>query len=162
MHLITKNVFTSQKALKSLLDFFLSQARIRAQIKNRFPDLNIALNGGIRDTSTALAHLKHVDAVMIGREAYRHPLFLAELSQVLFTREPISARNVMKQYLVYMETELANGTRLHDMTRHCLGLFTGMPGARRYRQTLGDTRRLKTNDLTLVHDALGAMSPRAA
>ena len=68
----------------------------------------------------------------------------------------------MAGYQRYIETELAAGVRLGDMTRHALGLFAGVPGARRYRQLLSDARRLKANDPTLVHEALAALRPRPA
>jgi tRNA-dihydrouridine synthase A len=68
----------------------------------------------------------------------------------------------MAAYRDYMATELQCGTRLADMTRHCLGLFAGEPGARRYRRVLSDQRRLRTNDLAVLDEALDQLRPRAA
>ena len=62
----------------------------------------------------------------------------------------------------YMRRELDQGTRLADMTRHCLGLFAGMPGARHFRRLLSDHRRLAVNDLGLVDEALNQVIARAA
>jgi len=136
-------------------------------LKQTFPALEIHINGGIRTVATAEAHLEHVDGVMVGREAYHRPLFLAELTAAeLSTSEKGAAIpdvwSVMDGYRAYVDRELAAGTRLHDMTRHCLGLFSGMPGARRYRQTLSDARRLGANDPGLLDEALTWVRQRAA
>ncbi len=139
----------------------LEPARVYA-LRSRFPDLRLTINGGINSTDEALRHLQAVDGVMVGREAYQHPMFLNELAQALFGAAPVNAWQVMEGYLAYIEAELDRGTRLHDMTRHCLGLFSGTRGARCYRRTLSDGRRLKNNDVRLVHDALGAVSDRVA
>jgi tRNA-dihydrouridine synthase A len=68
----------------------------------------------------------------------------------------------MDGYLHYMRAELAESTRLADMTRHCLGLFAGMPGARHFRRLLSDHKRLAANDLSLVDEALNQVIHRAA
>ena len=69
---------------------------------------------------------------------------------------------VVNGYLAYIDRQLCRGTRLHDMTRHMLGLFKGVPGARRYRRLLSNSARLKANDLTLVHEAIAATAVQAA
>ncbi|MCZ6641410.1 MAG: tRNA dihydrouridine(20/20a) synthase DusA [Gammaproteobacteria bacterium] len=132
------------------------------RLKNNFPDLNIVLKGGINDVDTALAHLAHVDGVMVGRSAYQDPNFLTELSERIFGDLRQSPFTIMEDYLDYIDTELARGTRLSEMSRHTLGLFNGMPGARRYRRCLSDTARLKENDSDLVREALQMLSVRAA
>jgi tRNA-dihydrouridine synthase A len=131
-------------------------------LKQTFPELEIHINGGIRTVSTAEAHLANVDGVMIGREAYHRPLFLAELAAAEHGAQIPDVWSVMDGYQAYVERELATGTRLHDMTRHCLGLFSGMPGARRYRQILSDGRRLAANDPRLLDEALTWVRQRAA
>lgn len=131
-------------------------------LKARYPDLQIVINGGITDTLTAVQHLQHVDGVMIGREAYHHPLFMGELDSALFGTWAPNAWQVMTHYLNYMTAELAAGTRLQDMTRHCLGLFPGVAGARRFRQILSDNRRLQSNSISVVHDALAELTPQVA
>jgi tRNA-dihydrouridine synthase A len=68
----------------------------------------------------------------------------------------------MTGYREHMARELARGTRLADMTRHCLGMFAGQPGARQFRRVLSDQRRLKVNDLALVDEALDRLQVRAA
>ncbi len=127
------------------------------QLKTHFPELTIILNGGIDSLESAVDQLPHVDGIMIGRQAYRNPLFMNSISQHLYGDERLDALTVMHGYQDYMETELSNGGRLHDMTRHCLGLFSGMPGARHYRRLLSDNRRLKGNDLAVVDEALSCV-----
>lgn len=130
-------------------------------LKASFPELQIWLNGGINETPAALEHLQHVDGIMIGRQAYQRPLFLNELAVELDGASPRTPWNVMADYSVYMERELYNGTRLQDMTRHCLGLFSGIKGARAFRRTLSDSKKLKSNDPVLVQHALAEISQAA-
>jgi tRNA-dihydrouridine synthase A len=124
------------------------------QLKAAFPDLTIILNGGINDSESAIEQLAHVDGIMVGRQAYHNPLIMNELSQRLCAEQSIGAFDVMRGYLDYMESELLAGTRLQDMTRHCLGLFSGTPGARHYRRLMSDSKRLRSNDLRVVEEAL--------
>ncbi len=132
------------------------------KLKSHFPDLNIVLNGGINDIDTALEHLRHVDGVMVGRSAYQDPNFLTELSERIFGETRRSPFDIMEDYLDYIDAELIEGTRLSEMTRHTLGLFNGMRGARRYRQCLSDTNRLKQNNSDLVREALQMLRVQAA
>ncbi|MFP6814496.1 MAG: tRNA dihydrouridine(20/20a) synthase DusA [Pseudomonadales bacterium] len=131
-------------------------------LKDRFPLIPVVLNGGVSDIETVQTHLDHVDGVMIGRSAYQDPMFLAKLDHTLFQSRNIDPWNVLDQYLVYMERQLKRGARLHDMTRHLLGLFKGMPGARQYRRLLSDSNRLRTNNISLVHEAIASVAARAA
>lgn len=132
------------------------------EIKERFPELTVILNGGITDLPSAVDHLRHVDGLMIGRAAYHQPLFMNELAVAFLGEAAVSPFDVMHGYLDYMRDELEQGTRLADMTRHCLGLFAGMPGARHFRRLLSDHRRLAANDLSLVDEALNQITARAA
>ena len=132
------------------------------RIKERFPELCIVLNGGIDSTSAVHEHLKHVDGVMIGRQAYQKPLFMNDLATEFLAEPAVTSFDVMQGYMAYMQEELESGTRLADMTRHCLGLFAGMPGARHFRRLLSDHQRLGANDLSLVDEALGQVVARAA
>ncbi len=132
------------------------------RIKARFPELRVILNGGITDLVTAGEQLDHVDGVMIGRQAYQQPLFVNDLAVAHLGEAPVSAVAVMQSYIEYMRVELDQGTRLHDMTRHCLGLFSGVPGARHFRRLLSDHNRLAANDLSLLDEALAQVMARAA
>lgn len=131
-------------------------------LKRRFPQLEIIVNGGIGSPGELDAHLAAVDGVMIGRAAYQQPMSLAEMDARLFAAESVNAVNahdVMNAYAAYMAEELALGTPLSSMTRHSLGLFAGRPGARRFRRVLSDSRRLKADDLALVDEALAHLAP---
>jgi tRNA-dihydrouridine synthase A len=107
-------------------------------LKAAHPDLPVAINGGIGDLADALEQLRHVDGVMMGRVAYQSPELLLEADPLLFG-EPAPFRDAfeaVEAFIPYVERALSRGVRLHDMTRHMLGLFAGRPGARAYRQTL--------------------------
>jgi len=131
-------------------------------LKAAFPNLPVIFNGGVRDPATASDHLQHVDGVMIGRAAYQSPHFVAELDALLFGSGLPTETDVVLGYLEYMNKELELGTRLHDMTRHMLGLFKGRSGARAFRRLLSDAQRMRANDIAVVHDALAAVTPKAA
>lgn len=132
------------------------------RIKEAFPQLSVVVNGGIVDLAAATDHLDRVDGVMIGRQAYQQPMFMNELAAAHLGEASLTAFEVMQGYMEYMRGELDQGARLHDMTRHCLGLFAGMPGARHFRRLLSDYKRLSANDLSLVDEALDQVLARAA
>ncbi len=108
------------------------------RLKHDFPQLTIVINGGIESLSQTIEQLAHVDGVMIGRAAYHDPWLLAEADARVFGDPPASTtrREVFAAMLPYIERELASGTRLHAITRHMLGLFHGVPGARAWRRML--------------------------
>jgi tRNA-dihydrouridine synthase A len=115
----------------------LDYARVY-RLKAAHPDLDIVLNGGIADIDQALNHLKHLDGVMMGRAAYQDPWRLLAVDPVLFG-EPASfasPKAVAEALVPYIERELARGTRLNAMTRHVLGIFRRVPGARAFRRHL--------------------------
>ncbi len=107
-------------------------------LKRRYPDLWIALNGGLRDVDTCLEQLQQVDAVMLGREAYHNPYILALLEHQLHATALPSRTDILRRYLDFVDRELAEGCPLTQMSRHLLGLFQGLPGARRWRQYLSE------------------------
>ena len=131
-------------------------------LKQRFPNLQIVLNGGMKSLADAETHLPHVDGIMIGREAYHRPAFINELVTHFNNEAPVDCLEVMREFQHYIEQEIASGTRLHDITRHCLGMFSGQRGARRYRQILSDTRRLRANDPDLLTEAVNCIDAEAA
>lgn len=106
-------------------------------LKRSYPDLRIAINGGIATLDKALAHLDHVDGVMLGRAAYHEPALLGQVDRRFFggtdDTGPFEALNA---YRGYMEARLAEGVSLPAMTRHMLGLTHGLPGARAFRRIL--------------------------
>jgi len=110
------------------------------RLKQDFPHLEIVLNGGITSVEQAAGLLSGVDGVMIGREAYHNPWMLAEADALIFEEPPVtlSRQGVIEALLPFVEQELATGTPLHRITRHLLGLFQGVPGARAWRRHLSE------------------------
>ncbi|VFS45542.1 tRNA-dihydrouridine synthase A [Budvicia aquatica] len=104
------------------------------QVKQDFPHLTVSINGGIKTLDEAKAHLMHVDGVMMGREAYQNPGILAEVDRELFgTRtDAPDVVSVIEAMYPYIEHELSQGTYLGHITRHMLGIFQGIPGARQF------------------------------
>ncbi|MGO4199958.1 tRNA dihydrouridine(20/20a) synthase DusA [Rhizobium sp. YAF28] len=108
------------------------------RMKARFPDVFIGINGGIRTLDEAQAHLAHVDGVMLGRAAYQNAAILSEIDQRFYgaaASEP-DWNDLRDRMMAYAERHIAKGGRLQHIARHMVGLFTGLPGARRYRQIL--------------------------
>jgi len=108
------------------------------RLKAAHRGLAVVINGGVLDLAQVRTHLEHLDGVMMGRAAYQEPWRLLEVDPVLFG-EPArfaSAREAAEALIPYIERELARGTRLHAITRHVLGLFRGVPGARAFRRHL--------------------------
>ena len=110
------------------------------QLKKDFPHLEIIINGGVTTLDQSLDHLDHIDGVMVGREAYTNPYLLATVDQQIYGSEQplVSREKIAEAFLDYVDNELAKGTKLQAMTRHILGLFHGMPGARQYRRHISE------------------------
>jgi tRNA-dihydrouridine synthase A len=148
----------------------LDYARVY-RLKTAHPGLCIVLNGGIADLDQAAAHLTRIDGVMMGRAAYQEPWRLLAVDPALFGEAaPFPSPKAAAEPLIpYIERELAHGTRLHAITRHVLGLFRGVPGARAFRRHLateavkpGATAATFRAALALVVDTDGQMSHTAA
>ncbi|WP_430436208.1 tRNA dihydrouridine(20/20a) synthase DusA [Oceanibaculum nanhaiense] len=125
------------------------------RLKQELPELTIVLNGGVVTLDQAAAHLAHVDGVMIGRAAYQEPYRLAEADRRFFgaaTPAP-SRRQVLEAFIPYVERELAEGTPLAHMTRHILGLYNGLPGARAFRRHLSENAHRPGADASLILEA---------
>ncbi|MCH7396116.1 tRNA dihydrouridine(20/20a) synthase DusA [Acinetobacter dispersus] len=105
------------------------------RLKQERPHLTIEINGGIKTFDETQQHLQHVDGVMIGREAYHNPYLLAEMGQ-LWNLEAPDRFELMQQMMPYIHQRVAEGAPLSIITRHILGLFQNLPGARKWRQAL--------------------------
>lgn len=105
------------------------------RLKQERPHLTIEINGGIKTFDETQQHLQHVDGVMIGREAYHNPYLLAEMGQ-LWNLEALDRFEIMQQMMPYIHQRVAEGAPLSIITRHILGLFQNLPGARKWRQAL--------------------------
>ena len=132
------------------------------RLKAEWPELEIILNGGIETLDQGLAETQTLDGMMIGRAAYHDPFILAEADSRLFGRaDPVSSRiEAVEAYRPYMTDRLAQGARLHDMTRHILGLFTGQPGARMWRRILSEKAPKRGAGMDVIDEALEAVSRR--
>lgn len=113
------------------------------KLKQDFPHLTIILNGGITTLDHVREGLAHVDGVMIGREAYQNPWFLAEIEREIFGLKDIPERHEIVEALIpYAEKMLAEGADLKDISRHTLGLFQGLRGAKAWRRLLSEQAHL--------------------
>jgi tRNA-dihydrouridine synthase A len=126
------------------------------RIKHDFPHLDIVINGGIMNLVQAQQQLQRVDGVMIGRAVYHDPWLLAEADNTLFGQpNPLSSRrDAIVSMLPYIHRELAQGTRLHHITRHMLGLYNGVPGARGWRRYLTEKSCSPAAKATVLLDAV--------
>lgn len=109
-------------------------------VKRDFPHLEIVLNGGLKDIDGMLAHLDQVDGLMVGREAYMNPWFLAEVDSRVFGESGLvpERRMVAEAFLPYLERRYAQGVHPKHVLRHALNLFQAVPGARAYRRHLSE------------------------
>jgi tRNA-dihydrouridine synthase A len=108
------------------------------RLKAAHPGLPVVVNGGLASLAEAAQHLDRVDGVMLGRAAYQEPWRLLEVDPLFFgDAAPLrTPRDAAAALIPYVERELARGTRLSAITRHMLGLFRGVPGARAFRRHL--------------------------
>ncbi len=109
-------------------------------LKRDFPELEIIINGGIESVAQAAAHLEQVDGAMLGRAAYHNPWCLAPVDPQLYGRTAPSQSQVeaVMRMIPYIEDELSRGGRLNHITRHMMGMFKGLSGARAYRRYLSE------------------------
>jgi tRNA-dihydrouridine synthase A len=137
----------------------LDYSRIH-RLKRAHPDLPVAVNGGLKTLDEAQGQLAHVDGVMLGRAAYAEPALLLGVDPLLFgapapAADPFAA---VEAYRPYMAARLAEGVRLHAMTRHMLGLFNGRPGARGFRRHLSTAGMRASAGLETLSEAVAMVS----
>ena len=125
------------------------------RVKEDYPHLTIAINGGIQSMSDVATHLAHVDGVMVGREAYQNPYMLADVDRLVFddTTAVPSRHQIVHNMIPYIERQLAHGNQLAHVTRHMLGLFQGMVGARAWRRHLSEHACRKGAGIQVLLDA---------
>jgi tRNA-dihydrouridine synthase A len=133
----------------------LNYARVY-RLKRDFPELTIIINGGIAGVADVHEHLLHVDGVMLGRTAYHEPYRLAEIEHEIFGT-PLPDRDaVLAALKPYIDAHLARGDRLQHITRHILGLYQGLPGARAYRRVLSERAHHADAGYEVVQQAIAA------
>ncbi|MPZ54945.1 MAG: tRNA dihydrouridine(20/20a) synthase DusA [Rhizobiales bacterium] len=132
------------------------------RLKAAHPDLTIVLNGGVGSIEQARSILGELDGMMLGRAAYQDPWLLLAVDPVFFGEQPPveSARAAAEALIPYIEQEVARGVRPHAITRHVIGLFQGVPGARAFRRHLATAAVKPGADAQVLIDAL-ALMPKA-
>ena len=127
------------------------------ELKQALPQLEIIINGGITTLAQCQEHLQHVDGVMVGREAYHNPWILAEVDALLYGGDepiPEDRKAILEAFLPYVQSQLEAGIPLKHMTRHILGLFQGMAGARQWRRLLSEQAHRPEAGIKLLLQAM--------
>ena len=128
------------------------------RLKRDFPGLTIIVNGGITTLDGMNGHRPHVDGVMIGREAYQNPSFLADADAMLHSGAAISRLDAILAYRPYVAARLAEGEKLHAMTRHLLGLFNNQRGGRAWRRFISENATRDGAGLSVLDEAIGLVT----
>ncbi|WP_415040549.1 tRNA dihydrouridine(20/20a) synthase DusA [Alcanivorax sp.] len=128
-------------------------------IKQAFAHMEIILNGGVKTLDEVHEHMGDVDGVMIGREAYQNPYFLADADRIVFADEhPVpTRREIAEQFMPYVERRYALGHAPKHSLRHILNLFQGEPGARRFRRHLSENMHKPDTTPQVLMDALAQL-----
>ena len=134
------------------------------RLKAAMPNVPVIINGGIGSLAEAKRHLDHVDGVMLGRAAYQEPWRLLDVDPELFGEAAPYAtmKDVFEAMFPYIEGQLAQGARLHSMTRHFVGAFHGVPGARAFRRHLAEKSVKPGAGVDVLRDAIALVEDRAA
>jgi len=108
------------------------------RLRDVFPDIDLTLNGGVATIEEAISELSRVDGVMVGRAAYENPAMLARVDSEIYglSVPPTDLAAAVAEMVPYVERETARGVPFGSITRHMLGLYQGVPGARAWRRTL--------------------------
>ncbi len=133
------------------------------RLKASLPDVPVVINGGIASLAEAKRHLGFVDGVMLGRAAYQEPWRLLTADPELFSEAAPHAtmKDVFEAVMPYIERELAQGVRLHSITRHFVGAFYGVPGARAFRRHLAENGVKPGAGVKVLRDAIALVDDRA-
>ena len=134
------------------------------RLKAALPDVPVIINGGIGSIAEAKRHLDDVDGVMLGRAAYQEPWRLLDVDPELFGEAAPYAtmKDVFEAMFPYIDDQLAQGARLHSMTRHFVGAFHGVPGARAFRRHLAEKAVKPGAGVEVLRDAIALVEDRAA
>jgi tRNA-dihydrouridine synthase A len=133
------------------------------RLKASLPDVPVVINGGVASLAEARRHLGFVDGVMLGRAAYQEPWRLLTADPELFGQPAPHAtmKDALEAMMPYIERELAQGVRLHSITRHFVGAFHGVPGARAFRRYLAENGVRPGADVSVLRDAIALVDDRA-
>ncbi|MBU3070850.1 tRNA dihydrouridine(20/20a) synthase DusA [Aestuariicella sp. G3-2] len=130
------------------------------QLKREFPELEIVINGGLHTLEQCEEQVTGLDGVMVGREAYSNPYLLAEVDKRFYHDEhPIPSRQeIASQFVAYCQEQMNEGQLLKYMTRHVLGLFQGLPGARRFRRHISENAHKQDASIAVLEDAISLVN----
>lgn len=133
------------------------------RLKRALPKVPVIINGGIRSIDEAKTHLAHVDGVMLGRAAYQEPWRLLAVDAEIFgeAAQHATMQDAFAAMMPYIERQLARGTRLHAITRHFVGAFHAVPGARAFRRHLAEQGVKPGAGLEVLRDAIALVGARA-
>ncbi|SPJ22477.1 tRNA dihydrouridine(20/20a) synthase DusA [Palleronia abyssalis] len=135
------------------------------RMKPAFPGLQLTINGGIETLDEVEDQLTVMDGVMVGRAAYHRPAdILLDADRRIFgsSAPPLTRSEAVEAMIPYVERHIAGGGRLHQVSRHMLGLFAGLPGARQWRRILSEGAHRTGADAGLLRDAMGAVEQARA
>lgn len=141
----------------------LDYDRVR-RLKARYPNVFIGINGGINDFEATLGLLKELDGVMLGRAAYQEPALLGSVDRLIYgaVTDDADPFEVVERMKPLIAAHLASGGRLSAFTRHMLGLFHKVPGARAWRRILTEGGIREGAGLEVIDAALDALLSRRA
>jgi len=126
------------------------------QMKREFPELEIIINGGIKSIDDSTEHLKQVDGVMLGREAYHNPYLMSEVDQQIYadkSEQSKSRLEVLESYMDYMQQQMSEGVYLKSMSRHLLGMFAGEQGAKAWRRYISENAHKNGAGIEVIETA---------
>ena len=129
------------------------------ELKRAFPELEIVINGGVTTIEQCQEHLKYVDGVMMGREAYSNPYIMSSVDDLLYgdERKPLSRDEVLQAYTQYISDNIREGVRLNHMSKHVVGLYHGEPSSRLFRRHISQNAHLPGADESVLIDAHSSM-----
>jgi tRNA-dihydrouridine synthase A len=131
------------------------------RLKQQHPELTLAINGGIKTLQACQDQLQHMDSVMLGRALWDNPMLAAQVDQQLYGLDSpiITAHQAVKAYLPYVEEQLTLGVRLNALTKPLMGVFQGVPGARKFRRHLSENAHLPNRNADVIRQALDLVAP---
>jgi len=134
------------------------------RLKKRLPETFIGINGGIANLQEAVAHLDHTDGVMLGRVAYHNPAILADVDHLIYREDEkhVDMAEIIEAMCEYVDRHIADGGKLSHISRHMIGLFTGQPGARRWRQMLSTDASKPDANSDLLRQAYASVMEASA
>lgn len=126
------------------------------RVKEEMPQVEIILNGGITTIEEATEHLKHIDGVMMGREAYQNPFIMQHVDRIFYDAcEPaLTRQEVCEQFIEYGRRKLKDGARLNYLSRHILGLYHEVPGAKKFRRYISENSHHDNAGIEVLEHAL--------